>query len=158
HGGRAHASALAISVDDGSERLITSCGANPDLEPALRDASRRTAAHSAFSLNGEDSAVFIPDPATGLRAPEGPAQLAIRRLEEGNEYLLEGQHGGWRVRHGLVYRRRLYVAKDGGRITGEDSISRPMSETALPQNTALIPFEIRFHLHPDVQMLDGPDD
>src|SRR5690606_21036912 len=76
HGGRAHASALAISVDDGSERLITSCGANPDLEPALRDASRRTAAHSAFSLNGEDSAVFIPDPATGLRAPEGPAQLA----------------------------------------------------------------------------------
>jgi uncharacterized heparinase superfamily protein len=158
HGGRAHASALAIAVDDGLERIITSCGANPDLEPALRDAARRTAAHSVLSLNGEDSAVFVPDPVTGLRAPEGPAQLSIRRLEEGDQYLLEGQHGGWRVRHGLIYRRRLYVAKNGARITGEDSLSRPMSEALPIPNTALIPFEIRFHLHPDVQLADGPDD
>ncbi|HVY91069.1 MAG TPA: heparinase II/III family protein [Hyphomonadaceae bacterium] len=158
HGGRAHAGALAITVDDGPERLVTSCGANPDLELALQDASRRTAAHSVLSLNGEDSAVFTPDPATGLRAPEGPAQLSIRRLEEGDQILLEGQHGGWRVRHGLIYRRRLYVAKNGARITGEDSLSRPMSETALAMSNALIPFEIRFHLHPDVQVVDGPDD
>ncbi len=158
HGGRAHASALAISVDDGPERLVTSCGAHADLEPALKDAARRTAAHSALSLNGEDSAVFIPDPVTGLRAPEGPAQLSIRRLEEGDQYLLEGQHGGWRVRHGLIYRRRLYVAKNGGRITGEDSLSRPMSDSSPRAHTSLIPFEIRFHLHPDVQVVDGPDD
>jgi uncharacterized heparinase superfamily protein len=125
HGGRAHAGALAITVDDGPERLITGCGSNPDLEPLLRDAARRTAAHSVLSLNGEDSAVFTPDAVTGLRAPEGPAQLSIRRLEEGEDYLLEGQHGGWRVRHGLIYRRRLYVAKNGGRIIGEDSLSRP---------------------------------
>jgi uncharacterized heparinase superfamily protein len=61
------------------------------------------------------------------------------------------------VRHGLIYRRRLYVAKNGARITGEDSLSRPMSETA-PMSSALIPFEIRFHLHPEVQLIDGPDD
>jgi uncharacterized heparinase superfamily protein len=158
HGGRAHAGALAIAVDDGPERIITSCGCNPDLEPALKDAARRTAAHSVLSLNGEDSAVFTLDPATGLRAPEGPAQLSIRRLEEGDQYLLEGQHGGWRVRHGLIYRRRLYVAKDGARMTGEDSLSRPMSDTAPMASSSLIPFEIRFHLHPDVQLVDGPDD
>jgi uncharacterized heparinase superfamily protein len=158
HGGKAHASALAITVDDGVERIVTSCGANPDLEPALKDAARRTAAHSVLSLNGEDSAVFTPDPVTGLRAPEGPAQLSIRRMEEGDQYLLEGQHGGWRVRHGLIYRRRLYVAKDGARMTGEDSLSRPMSETASMPHSSLIPFEIRFHLHPDVQVADGPDD
>lgn len=158
YGGRAHAGALALTVDDGPERLITSCGANPDLEPALRDAARRTAAHSVLSLNGEDSAVFTVDPATGVRAPEGPVQLAIRRMEEGDQYLLEGQHGGWRVRHGLIYRRRLYVAMNGARITGEDSLSRPMSEAASPFAAGLIPFEIRFHLHPDVQIADGSDD
>jgi uncharacterized heparinase superfamily protein len=158
HGGRAHAGALAMTVDDGPERLITSCGVHDDLELVLKDASRRTAAHSVLSLNGEDSAVFTPDPATGLRAPEGPVQLAIRRLEEGDQILLEGQHGGWRVRHGMIYRRRLYVAKNGGRITGEDSLSRPMSETAQMVSNSLIPFEIRFHLHPDVQVVDGPDD
>ena len=79
-------------------------------------------------------------------------------MEEGDQYLVEGQHGGWRVRHGLIYRRRLYVAMNGGRITGEDSLSRPMSETASSFPGGLIPFEIRFHLHPDVQVADGPDD
>ena len=158
HGAHAHAGALGLTVDDGPDRIITSCGTNPDLEPALRDAARRTAAHSVLSLNGEDSAVFTLDPATGVRAPDGPAQLAIRRMEEGDQLLLEGQHGGWRVRHGLIYRRRLYVAMNGGRITGEDSLSRPMSEAASPFATGLIPFEIRFHLHPDVQLAEGPDD
>jgi uncharacterized heparinase superfamily protein len=158
HGVHAHAGALAISVDDGPERIITQCAANPDLDPVLRDASRRSAAHSVLSLNGEDSAVFVPDQATGVRAPEGPAAISVRRLEENDQYLLEGQHGGWRVRHGVIYRRRLYVSKDGVRITGEDSLSRPMSETSPALATAPIPYSIRFHLHPDVQIAPGPDD
>lgn len=158
NGVHAHAGALALTVDDGPERLITSCGANSELDPVVRDAARRTAAHSVLSLNGEDSAVFVVDPNTGVRVPDGPAQLAIRRMEEGDQYLLEGQHGGWRVRHGLIYRRRLYVAMNGGRITGEDSLSRPMSEAAASFPSGLIPFEIRFHLHPDVEVADGPDD
>ena len=79
HGGHAHAGALALTVDDGPERIITSCGASTDLDPAVRDAARRTAAHSVLSLNGEDAAVFAVDPLTGMRAPDGPAQLAVRR-------------------------------------------------------------------------------
>ncbi len=158
YGGRAHAGSLALSVDDGPDRIIVSCGANPDLDPVLREAARRTAAHSVLSLNGEDSAVFAMDPATGVRAPEGPAQLAVRRMEEGEQYLLEGQHAGWRIRHGLIYRRRLYVAMNGTRVTGEDSLSRPMSDASPAFQSGLIPFEIRFHLHPDVQIADGPDD
>lgn len=158
HGGHAHAGALALTVDDGTERIITSCGSNADLDPVIRDAARRTAAHSVLSLNGEDSAVFAVDPTTGMRAPDGPAQLAVRRMEEGNQYLLEGQHAGWRVRHGLIYRRRLYVAMSGLRITGEDSLSRPMSDAASAVPVTLIPFEIRFHLHPGVQVANGPDE
>ena len=111
-----------------------------------------------MSLDGEDSAVFAVDPITGMRAPDGPAQLAVRRMEEGDQYLLEGQHAGWRVRHGLIYRRRLYVAMSGLRITGEDSLSRPMSDAAPAFPGALIPFEIRFHLHPGIQIANGPDD
>ena len=157
HGARAHAGALALTVDDGPERIITSCGASQEIEPALRDAARRTAAHSVLCLNGEDSAVVTLDPTTGVRAPAGPAQLAVRRMEEGEQYLLEGQHAGWRVRHGLIYRRRLYVAMNGARITGEDSLSRPMSDAPPGVPGGPIPYEIRFHLHPDVQVLDGPD-
>jgi uncharacterized heparinase superfamily protein len=158
HGARAHAGALAITIDDGPERIITSCGANAEIEPMLRDAARRTAAHSVLCIAGEDSAVFTVDPVTGVRAPEGPAQLAVRRMEEGEQFLLEGQHAGWRVRHGVIYRRRLYVAMNGARITGEDSLSRPMSEAPQVIPRGPVPYEIRFHLHPDVQLLNGPDD
>lgn len=158
NGGHAHAGSLSLTVDDGPERIITSCGCHPDLDPSVRDAARRTAAHSVLSLNGEDSAVFTVDPATGMRAPDGPAQLAVRRMEEGDQYLLEGQHAGWRVRHGLIYRRRVYVAMSGARITGEDSLSRPMSEAPPAFPGGLIPFEIRFHLHPGIQVADGPDE
>lgn len=155
-GGRSCAGALAIVVDDGEDRLITACGASPDTEPAAREASRRTAAHSVLSIEGEDSSIFTSEPLTGLRAPEGPSSISARRLEENDQFLLEAQHAGWRVRHGLVYRRRLYVAKNGARIIGEDSLSRPTTEAA-PASTQGIPFVIRFHLHPDVQVAPGPD-
>ncbi len=157
HGAHAHAGALALTIDDGPERIVTSCAAHADLEPVFRDAARRTAAHSVLSLNGEDSAVFSVDPVTGLLAPEGPAGLAVRRMEEGDQYLLEAQHGGWRAHYGLLYRRRLYVSKDGARVTGEDSVFRSASETA-PSPGAPAPYAVRFHLHPSVQVAPGPDD
>jgi uncharacterized heparinase superfamily protein len=157
YGGRAHAGALAITIYDGPEALITSCAANPDLDPSQRLAARRTPAHSVLSVRGEDSAVFQLEPATGMRAPVGPAAAAVRRLEENDQFLLEGQHAGWRMRHGLIYRRRLYIARNGGRITGEDSLFRPVSEN-VPPASGPEPFEIRFHLHPDAQAAPGPDD
>ncbi len=155
-GGRAGAGALSIQVDDGDDRLLVSCGANADLEPVLREASRRTAAHSVLSLPEEDSVIFLFDEGSGLRVPDGPPGVSARRLEENDQFLLEGQHSGWRVRHGLIYRRRLYIAKNGARITGEDSLSRPMAES-LPAGDMPIPYAVRFHLHPDVQVAEGPD-
>lgn len=156
YGGRSHAGALSLTIDDGPDRLIGAMSAHADLEPQLRDAARRTGAHSVLSLKGEDSAIFVFEPLSGLRSPEGPAALSAHRLEENDQYLLEGQHGGWRVRHGLIYRRRLYIAKNGARITGEDGLSRPMSETA-PSGAARVPYALRFHLHPDVQVVQSDD-
>jgi uncharacterized heparinase superfamily protein len=156
HGGRTHAGGLSITVDDGPDRLIGSCAAHADLDPVFRDAARRTPAHSVLSLNGEDSAIFAFDALTGLRAPDGPPSISAHRLEENDQYLLEGQHGGWRVRHGLIYRRRLYIGKDGARIIGEESLSRPMSETA-PPSQGVVPYAIRFHLHPEAQVAPGDD-
>lgn len=156
YGGCTHAGGLSISIADGPDRLIGACSAHPDLDPVYRDAARRTPAHSVLSLNGEDSAIFAFDALTGLRAPDGPPSISAHRLEENDQYLLEGQHGGWRVRHGLIYRRRLYIGKDGARIIGEESLSRPMSETA-PASQGSTPYAIRFHLHPAVQVLHGDD-
>jgi uncharacterized heparinase superfamily protein len=147
---RAHAGGLGVTLDDGGEVVFTSCGSHRDLEPHLREASRRTAAHSVLSLEGEDSALFARD-ASGVYAIDGPPGLSVRRLEEDDQYLLEGQHGAWRDRFGLIYRRRLYVARTGDRITGEESLSRPMSEVSA-LGTQAVPYIVRFHLHPDVMV------
>ncbi len=156
-GGRAHAGVLGIHIADGEEMLVTSCGANAALEPALREAARRTAAHSVLSLPDQDSAEFAFCEDTGLHAPVGPSGVSARRLEENDQHLIEGQHAGWRASHGLLYRRRLYVSRDGSRVTGEDSLSRPVAESAPIEKTS-IPYAVRFHLHPDVEIAEGPDE
>lgn len=156
-GGRAHAGILGLQIFDGAEALVTSCGAHTSMEPALREAARRTPAHSTLTLDGLDSAEFELCDDTGLRAPVGPDGVSARRLEENDQHLIEGQHAAWRASHGLLCRRRIYVSRDGARITGEDSLSRPVSETA-PVTNPVAPYAIRFHLHPDVEVAPGPDD
>lgn len=155
--GRAHAGVLGIHIVDGDEVLVTSCGAHQGLEPSLRDAARRTPAHSVLTLSGEDSAQFAICEDTGLSAPAGPDGVSARRLEENDQHLIEGQHAGWRASHGLLYRRRLYVSRDGSRVTGEDSLSRPISATS-PVEAQNLPYVVRFHLHPAVEVSCVPEE
>ena len=155
-GGRAHAGVLGIQIVDGEEVLVTSMGANASMEPYLRDAARRTPAHSVLTLDGEDAAQFSTCDETGQSAPEGPEGVTARRLEENDQHLIEGQHAGWRDSHGLLYRRRLYVSRDGARVTGEDTLSRPVAAVT-PVSAAKYPYAIRFHLHPSVEVAPGPD-
>lgn len=156
-GGRAHAGVLGLQIVDGHEPMVTACGAHAAMEPALRDAARRTPAHSALTLDEYDSAEFVLCEETGMRAPVGPSGVSARRLEENDQHLIEGQHAGWRASHGLLCRRRIYVSRDGSRITGEDSVSRPVSETS-PVTNPTAPFVVRFHLHPAVEVAPGPDE
>lgn len=150
------ASCLALSLFDGEDRLITQIGAMEDLDPEWRMAARRTGAHSTLQIDNEDSAPFTPAPDTGLLVPRGPSNVSARRLEENDQFLLEAQHGGWREKYGLIHRRRLYINKDGARVTGEDALSRPLSETMAPPG-APAPYAIRFQLHPEVKVAEGPD-
>ena len=141
---------LSISVNDGPDRIITNVGAHSDSEPAWRMAARRTAAHSTLQVSDKELAEFARDPVSGLTRLRGPEGVSARRLEEGDDFLLEAQHGGWRQRYGLIHRRRIYVSKSGREIRGEDSLYRPLNETA-PPHDGPIPFTIRFQLHSDVE-------
>lgn len=153
----AHAACLSISIQDGPERLVTSMGAHVDLDPEWRFAARQTPAHSTLILDDENSGVFKLDEDTGQVLLSGPTEVSARRMEENDQFLLTGQHSGWRASHGFVHRRRLYVDKSGTRVTGEDSVSRPLSEITPPPEHKT-PFAVRFHLHPDVKIARGDDD
>ena len=153
-GDGAHAGALGFELHDGQARLITSCGFSPEVDIDWQAAVRRTGAHSTLVISNEDSAVFQRNDETGLTFPDGPPGISAKRLEEADEIWLDAQHGGYKKSFGLLHRRRLFMSGDGRRLTGEDSLARPVSQGAAETERA-IPYVVRFHLHPTVTATMG---
>ncbi|MEM7494451.1 MAG: heparinase II/III family protein, partial [Pseudomonadota bacterium] len=150
YGDRSHASALAFELVDGDARIVTSCANSPEINLDWQAAVRQTSAHSTLILADQGSASFQRNEESGLLYPEGPEAISAKRLEEADEVWLDAQHSGYKQRFGLLHRRRLFMAGDGRRLTGEDSLSRPVS-AGQSHDKSLIPFAIRFHLHPTVE-------
>jgi len=150
YGGRAHAGVLGFEFSDGPARIITSCGFSPEINLDWQAAVRRTAAHSTLTLAGRDAAEFESFDSTRLLVPIGPEGVSAKRLEEAEEIWLDAQHGAWKSKYGMIHRRRLFMSGDGAKLTGEDSLVRPVS---LPSDDEgkFVSFDIRFHLHPSVQ-------
>ena len=148
-GDKAHAGALGFELHDGSARIVTSCACSPEIDIAFRAAVRRTGAHSTLILGETDSSRFTTNEDTRLLYPHGPDGISAKRLEEDDEIWLDAQHGGYKREFGLLHRRRLFMAGDGTRLTGEDSLARPVSAGAT-EDEAPIGYALRFHLHPTV--------
>ena len=151
HGLDAHAGCLSVQFEDNGERFITNCGAHPDVDPIWCAATRGTDGHSTLVLTGQDAAEFLPLRATGLDVPVGPPGVAAKRMEEEKDILIDAQHSAWKEGFGLVFRRRVFMSETGERLTGEDSLFRPVS-AGQAETTEKLPFDIRFHLHPSVKM------
>lgn len=156
-GDQAHAGALGFEMSDGEARIITNCGFSQEVDVDWQAAVRRTGAHSTLVLGGRDSAPFLTNDATSLLSPEGPDGISAKRLEEADEVWLEAQHSGYKDTLGLMHLRRLFLAGDGTRLTGEDSLVRPISRGEAEDDRP-ISFEIRFHLHPTLTALMGRED
>lgn len=149
-GDKAHAGALGFELHDGPARLITSCACSPEIDITFRAAVRRTGAHSTLVLGEADSSRFLVNEDTRLLYPQGPEGISAKRLEENSEIWLDAQHGGYKKEFGLLHRRRLFMSGDGTRLTGEDSLARPVSAGATENDTPIV-YALRFHLHPTVK-------
>ena len=155
-GDQARAGALSFELSDGPARIVTSCGYSAEVNVDWQAAVRRTSAHSTLILGGRDSGAFIVNDETRLRALIGPEGIAAKRLEEAAEIWLDAQHAGYKAAYGLLHRRRIFISGEGDRLTGEDSLVRPVAQ-AFNEEKKFIPYEIRFHLHPTVTAMMGKD-
>ncbi|MEM1151503.1 MAG: heparinase II/III family protein [Pseudomonadota bacterium] len=153
-GDMAHAGALGFELSDGPARIVTSCGYSREVNVDLQAAVRRSGAHSTLVLAGRDNSSFTVNESSRLLSPNGPEGISAKRLEEDHEIWLDAQHSGYKQTFGLLHRRRLFMAGDGKRLTGEDSLVRPVSREHVDDDRP-IGFEIRFHLHPTVTALMG---
>ncbi len=155
-GDGAHAGALGFELHEGAARIVTSCGFSPEVGLDWQAAVRRTSAHSTLVIEDSDSSKFRVNDETGLLYPDGPIGISAKRLEEADEIWLDAQHGGYKSDFGLLHRRRLFMSGNGSRLTGEDSLARPVSAGSA-ENATPVAFDIRFHLHPTITAMMASD-
>jgi len=137
-----HAGTLSFEMSVGPNRMIVNCGSLPDARnAALAEALRATAAHSTLTVADVHSSDLVAGGGFGERRV---ANVGVRRREHERNVLVEASHDGYREVFGLTHRRSLYLQHDGLDLRGEDVLEAE-------QPTGRI-FDIRFHLHPDVQV------
>ncbi len=155
----AHASTLAMEVTSGRRPLVVNCGSGRTFGPDWRRAGRATPSHSTLALDGYSSARLGPvDPETGREELiEGPSHVPIEigHISDGLQF--QGGHDGFVPTHGLTHARTLEITFDGRGIAGEDMLLSLSDKEKRRFDRAMdaaklkgIAFDIRFHLHPEV--------
>ena len=151
---KTHLAPLAFELSTELGRLVVNCGWNNAQPQSFRRAVRATAAHSSLILNEKSAGRLLKEGWASKRLGEivavaaGP--VSAKRKEQVSGTWLESSHEGYREDTGLSHRRRFYMSIEGDDIRGEDSLYVPLG--GVPLSNTEIPFQIRFHFHPDVRV------
>ncbi|MEP1230147.1 MAG: heparinase II/III family protein [Litorimonas sp.] len=151
---RTHMAPLAFELSTAAGRMIVNCGWNDTQPKAWKRPVRSAAAHNTLTLDNQSSGKLLPDGwktrALGQAVLVEAGPVKAQRKEQSSGVWLEMSHDGYRAKYGLGHRRRFFVDNGGGDIRGEDSLYVPLG--AQPVRRDEIPFDIRFHFHPDVRV------
>jgi uncharacterized heparinase superfamily protein len=153
----AHASTLAFELTSGRRPLIVNCGSGAIFGAKWRRAGRATPSHSTLCLDGFSSARLGGRRGKSDLLTDIPKDVPIEVSQAPDGVRFEGGHDGYLKPYGLTHARKLELTFDGRGMAGEDLLLT-VNEAAKrkfdksPQIVALkgIPFQIRFHLHPEV--------
>jgi len=155
----AHASTLALELTSGRRPMIVNCGSGAAFGPEWRRAGRATPSHSTLGIRGYSSSRLAPAGLSGGAEvlADVPDQV-WRRSEIGDAgtRLIFG-HNGYVATHGLTHVRELELTLDGRVLAGADTLGamtapdrRRFDTVAARLRGEGIAFDIRFHLHPEV--------
>ncbi|MEO9820888.1 MAG: heparinase II/III family protein [Paracoccaceae bacterium] len=154
-----HASTLAFELTSGRRPLIVNCGSGVRFGPDWRRAGRATPSHSVLCLDGFSSSRLGSSDKDSSREllTEAPDQVPIEVSQAPDGLRFQGGHDGYAKTHGLTQARTLELTFDGRGLVGEDlllaiedSQKRRFEVAMNERRLAGIPFDIRFHLHPEV--------
>ena len=158
----AHASTLAMELTSGRRPLVVNCGSGASFGSEWRRAGRATPSHSTLGIEGYSSSRLGPDElmlsgrTRGL-ITDAPSQVWAQSDNDSDGLRLMAGHNGYAPTHGLTHIRQLSLSIDGRTVTGEDTLGAMTSadrrrfETIMERTRhAGIGFDLRFHLHPDV--------
>ena len=164
----AHASTLAFELTCGMHPLIVNCGSGKAFGRKWRMVARTTSSHSTLDVEGYSSSRF--GAASGVlgegaeRTVRAPANVTLERNDYDDGTCIVAGHDGYRGRCGLNHWRTLHVDPEGGMLTGEDVLfatsgdgQKRFDALLSAERLAGVPFNIRFHLHPDVEVEMGAE-
>ncbi len=159
----AHASTLAFELTSGMHPLVVSCGSGAAFGKKWRMVARTTSSHSTLDVEGYSSSRF--GAASGAladgeeRIVRAPANITLELNEYRDGTRIVVGHDGYQGRCGLNHWRTLQVGPAGSGLKGEDVLlaasgdGRKRFDALLSaQRLEGVPFNIRFHLHPDVDV------
>ncbi|MBL1419978.1 MAG: heparinase II/III family protein [Alphaproteobacteria bacterium] len=155
----AHAGPLAIEIFTGGQRMVVNCGAAPMHDYNWFTTTRSTAAHSTLSIADESTAIIkLPDWLSNLIGNQifhghSKRPVTIGKTPTGPK--VNASHDGYIRSFGLIHQREITLNEDGSLVTGVDNLS-PANPNASPAEPPL-PFDIRFHLHPNVETQSSRD-
>ncbi len=137
------ASALAMEVAIGARPVIVNCGSGTAFGEDQAAWSQTAPAHSGIGLVEE------PEVSAG-----GAVRASLSRDTTGTWLL--GESDRLRAETGLVLERRIFVAQDGKRLAGEETVLSPSASDRTRFAKALADrpgcqMAVRFHLHPSVR-------
>lgn len=155
----AHASTLAFELTSARRPLIVNCGSGASFGAQWRRAGRATPSHSTVSLGGYSSA-RLTEPVrhrSNEYLADGPVHVPVEISERPDGMSFEGGHDGYVPHFGLTHARSLELTFDGSGLAGEDLLlametpaKRTFDQAMDRAGLAGIAFDIRFHLHPEV--------
>ncbi|WGW04038.1 heparinase II/III family protein [Tropicibacter oceani] len=161
--GQAHASTLAFELTSGRRPLVVNCGSGAEFGEAWRRAGRATPSHSTLCLQGYSSSRLAAERWIGAAKRElledTPRHVPVQMDHRASSIRMEAGHDGYVQLQGLTHARSIELSLDGRELKGEDYLvaldgaankrfDRAMNEVKL----AGLPFDIRFHLHPEVDV------
>jgi uncharacterized heparinase superfamily protein len=155
----AHASTLAFELTSGRRPLVVNCGSGRSFGAEWRRAGRATPSHSTLALDGYSSARLGPRDKRTWDEPliEGPSHVPIDIGQISDGMRFQGGHNGYVPTHGLTHARTLEMTFDGRALAGEDMLlsltdteKKRLARALDASGTRGIAFDIRFHLHPEV--------
>ncbi len=154
----AHASTLAFELTSGRRPLIVNCGSGETFGAEWRRAGRATPSHSTLCLDGYSSArLTSPDHRGAEALVDAPADVPNEFEEsfEGAKFM--AGHDGYSKVFGLTHARTFELRFDGRELvcedillTSDDRAKRQFDKAMNASSLQGIGFDIRFHLHPDV--------
>lgn len=157
----AHASTLAFELTSGRRPIVVNCGSGASFGADWRRAGRATPSHSTLILDGYSSARLGNSDKNSVREAlmDAPERVPIEISQATDGVTFQGGHNGYARTHGLTHARTLELTFDGRGLAGEDMLlalsdadKRRFKKARTRSGDEGIPFDIRFHLHPEVEV------